>query len=303
METATSPAIDDIRMLLPDWRLHLRAKNRSPATIASYLRCGTNLADFLESKGMPTAVGTVTREHVEAFLADLLDRLSPATAAKHYRSLQQFWKWLEDDGEITRSPMERMTPPAVPEQPVPILTDDELARLLAAAKGSGFEERRDTAILRVLIETGVRLGEISGLAVDDVLWETHDLRVLGKGRRERIAPIGRLALASLDRLLAVEGRVKTGPAEAVFRGPSGGRLSTRTVQRVVRRRLLALAAGLKVSPHTLRHSFATHLLNRGADLRAIQELLGHRSLRTTQIYTHVSRTHLRKAYQQAHPRA
>src|SRR5690242_18104792 len=112
MTAAGTLDIDDIRTLLPDWRRHLRAKNRSPETIKSYLRCGENLAAWLVEQGMPTVVGSITREHLEAFLADMLDRLSPATAAKHYRSLQQFWKWLEEDGEIPRSPMARMSPPA-----------------------------------------------------------------------------------------------------------------------------------------------------------------------------------------------
>jgi len=276
METATSPAIDDIRMLLPDWRLHLRAKNRSPATIASYLRCGTNLADFLESKGMPTAVGTVTREHVEAFLADLLDRLSPATAAKHYRSLQQFWKWLEDDGEITRSPMERMTPPAVPEQPVPILTDDELARLLAAAKGSGFEERRDTAILRVLIETGVRLGEISGLAVDDVLWETHDLRVLGKGRRERKAPFNARTADALRRYQRARAKhPKAAGTDALWLGRRGAMTPSGLAQMLERRG--AQAGVADVNPHRFRHSFANDWLASGGQETDLMRLAGWRS--------------------------
>jgi integrase/recombinase XerC len=129
------------------------------------------------------------------------------------------------------------------------------------------------------------------------------LRVRGKGRRERIVPAGDAALAALDRHLAAAGRSKGRGDAPLFANARGGRLSNRTVQRVVRRRLLALASGLGVTPHALRHSFASHLLDRGADLRAIQELLGHRSLASTQIYTHVSRARLAKAYRQAHPRA
>lgn len=135
-------AVDALSGLLPDWRSSPRARGRSLATIASYLAVGESLTDFLATNGMPPGAGTVAREHVEQYLADLRDRgLSPATVAKHYRSSQQLFKWLTDDGEIPRSPMERMSPPSVPEQPVPILDDAALSALLAMSEGNTFENR------------------------------------------------------------------------------------------------------------------------------------------------------------------
>jgi site-specific recombinase XerD len=167
-QIADSKLFDALQCLLADWRISLRASGRSPATIASYLTVGESFAAYLSSQGLSTEVGTITREEVERYLADMRDRgLSAATVAKHYRSLQQLFKWLTDDGEIDRSPMERMSPPSVPEQPVPILDDSALAALLGTCKGNTFENRRDTAIIRLLLDTGMRAGELCGLGVED----------------------------------------------------------------------------------------------------------------------------------------
>lgn len=276
MEAVATLGIDHIRTLLPDWRLHLRAKNRAASTIASYLRCGENLAAYLAERGMPTALGAIRREHVEAFVADQLDRLSPATAAKHYRSLQQFFKWLADDGEIDRSPMERMSPPAVPEQPVPILTDDELARLLAAAKGTDFEHRRDSAILRVLIETGIRLGEVAGIAVGDVDLDQDVIAVMGKGRRARAVPFGAKTADALRRYL--RGRAKhpkTDDTDALWLGRRGAMTASGLAQMLERR---GAQAGVKdVHPHRFRHSFANDWLAAGGQETDLMRLAGWRS--------------------------
>ncbi len=160
---------------------------------------------------------------------------------------------------------------------------------------------RDRALLEVAYSSGLRLSELVGLNHGDVDRRGGLLRVRGKGRRERIVPVSDGALQAMDALGASAGSAR--PEAPVFTGPRGTRLSGRTVQRVVGRRLGQIASGLGVTPHALRHSFASHLLDRGADLRAIQELLGHRSLASTQIYTHVSKSRLKKAYDQAHPRA
>ncbi|WP_435586135.1 tyrosine-type recombinase/integrase [Micromonospora aurantiaca (nom. illeg.)] len=274
--TETALSIDNIRTLLPDWQRHLKARNRSPETIKSYLRCGLNLADWLVQQGMPTTVGTITREHLEAFFAAMLDRLSPATTAKHYRSLQQFFKWLADDGEITRSPMERMSPPAVPEQPVPILTDDELARLLAAAKGTDHDHRRDTAILRVLIETGVRLSEISGLRVDDIDWDQDVLNVMGKGRRGRAAPFGAKTADALRRYLRARAKhPKAATTDALWLGRQGAMTPSGLAQMLERRGDEAGVAG--VHPHRFRHSFANDWLASGGQETDLMRLAGWRS--------------------------
>jgi site-specific recombinase XerD len=234
------------------------------------------MLDWLTANGMPTSATAITREHLEAFFADQVDRLAAATVAKHYRSLQQFWKWLAEDGEIPRSPMERMSPPAVPEQPVPILTDDELARLLAVAKGTDFEARRDTAILRVLIETGVRLGEISGLTVDAVDFDQDVLHVMGKGRRGRAAPFGAKTADALRRYLRARAKhPKASGTEALWLGRRGGMTPSGLAQMLERR---GERAGVKdVHPHRFRHSFANDWLVSGGQETDLMRLAGWRS--------------------------
>ena len=167
---------------------------------------------WLAERGMPTDAATITREHVEAWLADLHERLSPATVARHYRNLQQLWGWLLDDGEIVRSPVERMRPPSVPEQPVPLISEADLVALLAACKGNTFENRRDTAILRLLIDTGMRLAELTGLGVDDLDFDADVAHVLGKGRRARAVPFGNKTGDALRRYLRARAGTRWRPA-------------------------------------------------------------------------------------------
>ena len=268
--------IDDIRTLLPDWRRHLRAKNRTPATIASYLTVGEALAGWLEAKGLPTLVGNVKREHLEAYLGSMLERLAPATVAKHYRSLQQFWKWLEDDGEIPTSPMARMHPPHVPEQPVPVLSDDELRKLLDACKGADFDARRDTAVIRVFLDTGCRLGEIASLTVDDVDWDLDVLHVVGKGRRGRSAPFGAKTAEALRRYLRVRPKhPKAGTTDALWLSRQGAMTSSGVAQMLERRGLQAGVEG--VHPHRFRHSFAHAWLANGGQETDLMRLAGWRS--------------------------
>jgi site-specific recombinase XerD len=162
-QAAAATVYNNLETLLSDWEISLRARGRQPGTIESYLTCARAFHAFLLSRGMPTAVTSITREHIETFLADMFERVKPATVAKHYRSLQQLFRFLVDDGEITSSPMERMSPPSVPEQPVPILTDAQLVALIATCKGQSLENRRDEAIIRMLIDTGIRASELTGL--------------------------------------------------------------------------------------------------------------------------------------------
>ena len=193
--------------------------------------------------------------------------------------------------------------PRLPRRLPRTLAPEGLGAALDRVPTADAAGRRDRALLEIAYSSGLRVSELTGLNRGDVDRAGSLLRVRGKGRRERIVPIGAGALAALDRYLDGEGRVTGRADEPVFTGRPGLRLSNRTVQRVVRARLAQVAGGLGVTPHALRHSFASHLLDRGADLRAIQELLGHRSLASTQVYTHVSAARLRRAYEQAHPRA
>lgn len=279
MTTTVRPAaaaLDDLRTLLPDWRTHLKARNVAPSTIASYERCALNLITFLDEHGMPTTASGVHREHVEAFLASIVDHLAAATVAKHYRSLQQLWRWLEDDGEIPVSPMAKMSPPSVPEQPVPIFTDDELRRLLDAAKGTDFEARRDTAILRCFIDTGCRLDEIATLTVAGVDFDQDVLQVMGKGRRGRAAPFGAKTADSLRRYLRARAKhPKAATTTGLWLGRQGAMTPSGIAQVLDR---IAVEAGVSdVHPHRFRHTFAHSWLAAGNQETDLMRLAGWKS--------------------------
>jgi site-specific recombinase XerD len=267
--------LDDLRQLLLDWRRHLRATNKAPSTILSYQRVGEALLEYLEQHGMPTTATGVTRDHLEAFLADLQDRCSPATVAKHYRSMQQLFRWLVEDGEITRSPMERMRPPAVPEQPVAVLTDDELAKLLASCKGNTFENRRDAAILRMFIDTGMRAAELAGLSVEDVDFEVDVAYVIGKGRRGRGVPFGTKTADALRRYLRARARHSLADRDELWLGKKGPMTDSGVRQMLERR---ASEAGVEdVHPHRFRHTFAHAWLAAGNQEQDLMRLAGWRS--------------------------
>lgn len=276
MSDVSTLDLNDVRTLLPDWRRHLRAKNRTFETIKSYLRVGEAFAAWLVDTGVTTHVDKIAREHVEAYLADMIERLSPATVAKHYRSLQQFFKWLVEDGEIQRSPMERMHPPSVPEQPVPVLTDDELGKLLAACKGGTFENRRDTAILRLFIDTGVRAGEIAGLRLEDVDFDTDTAYVMGKGRRGRAVPYGARTADALRRYLRARAKhPMANRTDALWLGKKGA-LGDSGIRQMLERR--GDDAGVPgVHPHRFRHSFAHGWLSAGGQETDLMRLAGWRS--------------------------
>jgi site-specific recombinase XerD len=268
-------AVDDLTVLLPDWRTHLRARNVAPSTIASYLTVGTNLLVWLTEQGMPTTASGIAREHLEAFLAALVDRVSPATVAKHYRSLQQLFRWLVEDGEIGHSPMERMRPPAVPEQPVDVFTDDELRALLDAAKGNTFENRRDTALLRMLIDTGVRASELAGLSVDDLDPEQNVAFVMGKGRRGRAVPYGSKTADALRRYLRARAQHPKAESPTLWLGKQGP-MTHWGIRQMLERR--AAEAGVEnVHPHRFRHTYAHTWLAAGGQEQDLMRLAGWRS--------------------------
>ncbi len=276
MATRTeAPALDDLTVLLPDWRVHLRARNLAPGTINSYLISGETLLAYLRECGMPTAVSGINRDHLESWLADLADRAAPATVARHYRSTQQLFRWLVDDGELPRSPMEKMRAPIVPEQPVDVLTDDELRRLLDACKGNTFENRRDTALLRMLLDTGVRVSELTGLALTDLDSEQDVAIVVGKGRRGRAVPYGRKTADALRRYLRARAGHPHAATSALWLGKKGP-VTVSGVGQILERR--GKQAGVDdVHPHRFRHTFAHTWLVNGGQEQDLMRLAGWRS--------------------------
>lgn len=268
-------AAGDIRALLPSWQRSLRAANKAPRTIDAYTEAVDMLVAFLVADRRPTAVDRVSRRDIEAHLERLHTRLSASTVAGNYRRLQQLFRWCVDEDEIQVSPMAKMKPPAIPEQPVPILTDVEVMALLGAARGNGFEERRDTAIIMLFADSGLRLDEISGMTVADLDLDQQLAWVVGKGRRQRPCPFGTKTAAALDRYMRAR---RTHPNEDLpdlWLGRKG-RLTSSGFAQLLRRR--ARRAGVAdVHPHRFRHTWAHSLKSAGMNDGDLMNLAGWRS--------------------------
>jgi site-specific recombinase XerD len=273
--TASAAPSGAYDLVVASFRRHLLAENKAPRTIDTYLESIGQLGAFLRAQGMPTDPAAIAREHVESFVADLLSRCKPATASVRFRALQQFFKWLAEEGEIPASPMARMRPPFIPEAPPAVLTDAQLAKLLNACKGYEFAERRDAAMIRLLLDTGMRRAELVGLKVDDVDFENEVALVLGKGRRPRACPFGRKTAQALDRYLRARARHRDAARPELWLGHQGP-LTAGGVAQVVERR--GEQAGLgKLHCHQFRHSFAHSWLTAGGQENDLMRLAGWRS--------------------------
>lgn len=242
--------------------------------------------------------------HLRTWLAALDEReLSSATIQRKLSSARSFFRWLLEEGRIELSPLAGLRQRRSRRHPPAVLSIEEVDALLASPDPSTPLGSRDSALFEVMYSGGLRAAETVGLDHSDIDWESGTLRVRGKGKKERLALLGAPAQRALHEYLTNPTRPQptTKASAAVFLNSSGGRLSTRSLGRRVAHHCTAAGLTRRATPHTLRHSFATHLLDKGCDLRGIQELLGHANLATTQIYTHVSIERLRVVYEQAHP--
>jgi len=282
-------------------------RGASPHTLAAY---GRDLAEYLavlESRGVGTP-DAVTRDDITAFaLAAQRRGLAPSTVERRLAAVKSFHRFLVREGITENHPTARVPLPKVPDRLPDVLSLDDVERLLGQAFPDAPAGLRDRAILEVLYGCGMRVSELTGLDLSDLDLTEQLVRVFGKGGKERIVPIGGIAVHALRAYLS-QGRPELRPraslgagSAAVFVNSRGTRLSRQSVFRIVRG--YGASVGLDVHPHTLRHSFATHLLEGGADLRALQEMLGHADISTTQVYTHVDRRHIREEYLSTHPRA
>jgi site-specific recombinase XerD len=280
---AESTAAGDIQVNAASFARHLRAANKAPNTIKSYLEAVARFDAFLEARGMPRQVAHIRREHAESFVADQLARLKPASAANRYRSLQQFFKWLVDEGEVRESPMARMRPPHVPEEPPDVLRPEALKKLLDATAGQGFDERRDRAIILLLIDTGIRLGELAGLGVEDLDWDHEVAVVTGKGRRPRTVAFGRKVAQALDRYVRVRGQHAEKASPWLWLGLKG-KLGPSGIAQLLRRRARQAGIGEGLHPHLFRHTFAHEWLAAGGSEGDLMRLAGWRSRTMLQRY-------------------
>ena len=320
-----------MREALEAFLSELTAVRRASAhTVAAYRRDITRVLDMAAGEGKPVRPEQWDRALLERALRQLLaEHQAASSTARALAAWRSFGRFCVRRERLATDPARALPFPRLPKRLPRTLPRIDLNRALDQLAGAKDPAAaRDLALLEMTYSSGLRLSELIGLHRGDLDRGARLLRVRGKGRKERVTPVGERALVALDRYLASQGRSSGPRDEPLFVGKAragaygmgkaraparavadrttavGARpLSPRTIQRMVRRRLAAVAGGLGVTPHALRHSFASHLLDAGADLRAIQELLGHSSLASTQVYTHVSRARLKQAYDQAHPRA
>jgi len=287
-------------------------RGRSPRTLSSYRRDLVAYQAFIGGDGIDSA----SAGSVSAYVASLRRTHSSASVARALSTLRGFHRFLLEEGAADHDPTADLPGIGVADLLPKALSEEETSRLLGAVVGTGPTVLRDRALLELLYATGARVSEVTDLNLGDVMSavESTDvplIRLFGKGGKERVVPLGRLARDALARWLSGEGRPLLAPAQwkrrsdadAVFLNARGGRLSRVGVFGVVKKYAGRVGLADHVSPHVLRHSCATHMLARGADIRVVQELLGHASIATTQRYTKVSAEHLRRAYEDAHPRA
>ncbi|MAI67942.1 MAG: tyrosine recombinase [Phycisphaerae bacterium] len=245
-------------------------------------------------------------EYLRSFLAYLAESsYSPATMARKIATLRSFYKWLERDNCIDSNPMTLIRTPRQKKRLPKAIDVEQVEKLLSAPNDKTLLGARDRAILETLYSTGIRVSELVGINFGDIDETGQAIVIRGKGRKERIVPLGTHAMTAISHYLGImqTSNVPNESASPLFINKHTTRLSTRSVRRKVSKYLEQVGLDPAISPHTLRHSFATHLLDNGADLRSVQELLGHQSLSTTQIYTHLTTKRMRESYDQAHPRA
>ena len=257
------------------WSLALASNNKSENTRAVYLSALQRFEEYLTGNKLPILVADIERVHVDGFLADLLQSRSAATAHNRYRALRAFFGFLLEEEEIDHSPMERIKPPIVPEHPVPLLSEADLSALLKATEGTAFDQRRDQALIRLLLDCGMRRGEAAGLTVADVDLEARTATVLGKGRRPRVCPFGIKTARALDRYLRARSAHRDAELPNLWLGIKGPLTGSGVFQALQTR---AEQAGIgKVFPHMLRHLFAHRWSAAGGNESDLMRLAGWRS--------------------------
>ena len=312
VRAASSPARGDLSLQAEELLSWLAVeKGRRPNTLAAYRRDLVGYESWLREQGVEVA-GSVEEATVARYIAHLREAgLAPASVARSMVAVRSLHQFLVREGTTSADPTSGLKPPPVPQGLPKALSEEEVESLLSKVTGEGPAQRRDRAVLEVLYGTGMRISELTGLSLPDLALEEQLVRVLGKGNKERLVPLGRYARDALDAWLGPGGRPALVPlrwarrtdSAALFLNLRGGRLTRQGAWGVVR--LYGRRSGLdgRLTPHVLRHSCATHMLDHGADIRVVQELLGHASIATTQVYTKVSSERLRAVYQSAHPRA
>jgi integrase/recombinase XerC len=282
-------------------------RNMSPETIRAYEKdLHQFLRFFSRGEGRPVHPRQISALEVREFLGQLRDKnYQKTTVVRKLATIRSFYKFLVRKGHVQTNPMQDIETPKVDKKLPHFLSMEDVEKLLNAPNGDTFQSIRDRAILETLYSSGLRVSELTALNVSDIDFTAEVIKARGKGRRERMVPVGSFALGAIKRFVDIRAkvpRINEADPDALFLNRFGDRLSSRSIRKILDKYIKVTGLSEKTSPHTLRHSFATHLLNRGANLRMVQELLGHKHLSTTQIYTHVTTANIKKAYEEAHPR-
>lgn len=296
-----------IRQHLHDFLKYLDAeRNFSDKTVGAYHTDVAAFIAFVESRFDSTSFAPtdISKNEIRAYLGQLSrDRLQKKSIARKLSAVKSFFKYLMKQQIITTNPAKLIATPKF-EKKMPVFLGQEQVRDVFEYVDSGTPEGlRDRAVLELFYGCGIRLSELTGLNFSDINFTGGTLSVFGKGAKQRIIPMGKQAGDALRSYLDYRRSITSSEKNAVFLGKNGKRITPLAVQRLVKRALEKVSDAKKLSPHILRHSFATHLLDNGADLRAVKDLLGHENLSTTQVYTHVTVDRLKKVYEKAHPRA
>ena len=284
-------------------------RNYSPHTVKSYTADLSEFLIYLGGQEVTLAPEQIDHITIRDFLSRLYEKGNgKSSVSRKLATIRSFFRFLHREGRISQNPARLVRTPKVPRRPPRFLAVKEVETILNFPKRSTDRGARDAAMLELLYATGIRVSELVSLNVEDCSLDQRLIRVRGKGRKERITPFGEKAAQAIDNYLETRSRLlqrkrKAEEPNAFFLNLRGSRITTRSVQRILEGYIRQSSSLLNVHPHLFRHSFATHLLNRGADLRSIQELLGHENLSTTQIYTSLAIDELLEAYRAAHPRA
>jgi len=291
--------------VVTDFAAHL-ATRASAHTRTAYLRDAEQLAALAAEAEPPVAIESVTGPQLRRFLATLHGRgLSGRSLGRMLSSWRALYRYLGEEGRVASDPCAGLRPPKSPKRLPNALSPDEATRLVALPDTHADDALavRDRAMLELFYSSGLRLSELAGLTLDRIDWDAGEVRVWGKGAKERIVPVGSEALGALRRWIDSRAQPAGHRSNAVFVTQRGGPLSPRAIQARVRQRAIEQGLPRHVHPHMLRHSFASHVLQSSGDLRAVQEMLGHASITSTQVYTHLDFQYLAKVYDAAHPRA
>ncbi len=295
-----------MEQMVDTYLLHLKVeRGLAKNTLDSYRRDLKKFVGYLRRNGINT-LNEVDRRMIMSFMEDLHNQhRAPATISRNLAAIRSFYSFLTQESLVKANPTTELDAPKIPKRLPNVMTVSQVAILMEQPNGNNAAGLRDKAMLELLYATGIRVSELVDLNLVDVNLEMGFLRCLGKGSKERIVPMGKSAIEAIDAYLQ-KGRgklIRNSEDQAVFVNIHGGRLTRQGFWKILKKYVRQAGFQGDITPHTLRHSFATHLLENGADLRAVQEMLGHSDISTTQIYTRVTAIHLRDVYQQSHPRA